>query len=73
MLYKSVTEAGHEIVLVGGPPGIESSEDRKYFACADVAILSLIQGCGQIYAGRSSRVQTHVLILIKDLNQVLVE
>ena len=41
MSYKLVKAAGHEIMFVGEPPGVESAADHKYFACTDVPILLL--------------------------------
>ena len=41
MLKNEISEAGHQMILVGEPPGVDDTVNGKYFACADVSILPL--------------------------------
>ena len=40
-LKKEISDAGHQMILVGEPPGVHAVVNDKYFACADISILPL--------------------------------
>ena len=43
MLYKEIVNEGHQLLLIGEPPGVDLTAINKYFACADVSILPLVR------------------------------